>query len=538
VSIERAYIKLSTAFTVSSVALFTTFAFGQHPSIRQDSTNSGVAVVMEESIPIDLRSEVEAVKAENASILELLRKMEDQQKAISEQVERLQRRLDETAPDPIPAETPVAPTEQPGESEPAGTQAGATAAALPASLAQTALTADDKYQEGILLVETGPGARIPLRLRLNNVTQFRYLNTLATNKTFTDHLGNVREVAQRHDLTVNREMMTFAGHIFDPRLTFGLLTWTSAATTQVVVSGTVSWRFNQAITLNTGYWGVPGTRTLTFTFPYFTQPERSMADNFFRPGFTQGIWFTGEPVKGLYYDYFIGNGLSTLTIPVSNIDTNLVHSASVWWEPSGPYGPEGKARNMYDDYFLSEQPVIRVGSSFTHSREDRFSNLDQGNPENTSIHNSNGVLAFSTGAFAPGVTLQEATFRMWAIDGGIKYRGLSINGQYYFRWLNDFLSDGPLPVSSTFDHGGEISASYFFIPRKWMMYGRGSWVRGEFGNSYEYVPGFKWFFVPTQHVWLTGEALRIHKSPYGSTITQYTGGMTGWAPTLQMIFAF
>jgi hypothetical protein len=27
---------------------------------------------------------------------------------------------------------------------------------------------------------------------------------------------------------------------------------------------------------------------------------------------------------------------------------------------------------------------------------------------------------------------------MWAIDGGIKWNGLAVNGQYYFRWLDDF----------------------------------------------------------------------------------------------------
>jgi hypothetical protein len=31
---------------------------------------------------------------------------------------------------------------------------------------------------------------------------------------------------------------------------------------------------------------------------------------------------------------------------------------------------------------------------------------------------------------------------MWAIDGGMKWRGLAINGQYYFRWLNAFEADG------------------------------------------------------------------------------------------------
>jgi hypothetical protein len=145
-------------------------------------------------------------------------------------------------------------------------------------------------------------------------------------------------------------------------------------------------------------------------------------------------------VKGLNYEVFVGNGLNTLTIPASKIDTHLVYSGSAWWEPTGPWGPEGKSRNMYDDYFHSEKPLFRLGSSFTRSREDRFSNLDQSNPENTSIHNSDGVLAFSTGAFAPGVTLEGATYRMWAIDGGMKWRGFALNGQYLRKWRASSIS--------------------------------------------------------------------------------------------------
>ena len=48
-----------------------------------------------------------------------------------------------------------------------------------------------------------------------------------------------------------------------------------------------------------------------------------MADNFFRPGFTQGVWASGEPVKGLNYLVFVGNGLNTLNISATKIDTNL-----------------------------------------------------------------------------------------------------------------------------------------------------------------------------------------------------------------------
>ena len=119
-----------------------------------------------------------------------------------------------------------------------------------------------------------------------------------------------------------------------------------------------------------------------------------MADNFFRPGFTQGVWANGEPLNGLNYLTFVGNGLNTLNISANKIDTHLLVSGSAWWEPMGAFGEPGKSRNMYDDYFAKDDVRMRFGTAFTRSREDRFSNLDQSSPENTSLYNSDGVLTF------------------------------------------------------------------------------------------------------------------------------------------------
>ena len=552
--------RVGVTLALTALILFTPSANAQSPTTRPDNSDKEAVaprgsrlgseenkVDAEAPKASDLESEVATVKAENAAFREDLRKMNEQQRSLLETVERLQRKLDGNAAENLPRFDYPAGSPQP-VSGPAtladaeSTQVPSTKAADPTGSSLSApvqpdTPAEDRYRDGILIWQTKGESSVPFQLRFTDITQFRYLNTLGVNDTFTDHLGNVRPVAKRNDLTVNREMFTLTGYIFDKRLRYNILTWTSAATTQVVVSGNVAWQFNKAFTLTTGYWSVPGTRSLVFTFPYFTQPERSLADNFFRPGFTQGVWATGEPVKGLNYEFFVGNGLNTLTISSAKIDTRLVYSGSVWWE-NAPWGPEGKSRNMYDDYFYSKKPLLRFGSSFTRSREDRFSDLDQSSPENTSIHNSDGILTFSTGAFAPGVTLQEATYRMWAIDAGTKWRGLAINGQYYFRWLNDFVADGPLPLASTFDQGGEFSASYFIRPKKFMVYGRGSGILGQFGNSYEWAGGFKWYYIWNQRVWLQGEAMRVNKSAYGSIITPYTGGMTGWVPVLQTIFSF
>jgi hypothetical protein len=396
----------------------------------------------------------------------------------------------------------------------------------------------ERYQDGIVVWETEDDAKVPFLMKFNLNTQVRYLNTTSSDDTYTDHLGVVRDVNKRNDITVNRSMFILGGYIFDRRLRYSSTVWTSAGAASIVVAGTIGWQFGRGLTVTGGYTGVPGSRSLVNTFPFFTASDRSMADNFFRPGFTQGIWMNGEPMAGLHYLVFIGNGLNTLNISANKIDTNLLYSGSVWWEPLGDYGEAGKSRNMYDDYFASDETRIRIGTAYTTSREDRFSNLDQSSPENTSMYNSDGVLTFSTGAFAPGITVEEASYEMWAIDFGMKRKGLAINGQFFFRRIDEFNADGMIPLDSTYDHGFEFSTSYFVVPRKVALYGRASKVYGQFGDSWEYAAGVKWHFLPTERMWLNGEVMRVNKAPYSGAFTPYTSGLTGWVPMVQAILAF
>jgi hypothetical protein len=504
------------------------------------ATRPANALAAEAPSPDALTREVEALKAENAAVRELLRQMDAQQKALLEQVERLQRRLDG-----VTAATAQPGGQPPGAGGPAPSPPDASvpgpepsAGGAPAQQASDEGPGQDRYDDGMVIWQNPEDAKVPFLLRFNNNTQVRYLNTTNSPDTFTDHLGVVRDVHTRNDITVNRSMFILAGYVFDPRLQYSLTVWTSAGAASIVVAGNIGWRFNKGLTLTGGYTGVPGSRSLVATFPFFQPTDRSMADNFFRPGFTQGIWANGEAVKGLNYLAFIGNGLNTLNITANKIDQNLLLSGSVWWEPLGSYSERGKSRNMYDDYFAYKNTRIRLGTSFTRSREDRFAATDQSSPDNTSIYNSDGVLAFATGAFAPGVTVQEATYKMWAIDGGLKKSGFSVNGQYYFRWVGDFNSDGPLPLASTFDHGFELSTGYFVLPKKLVLYARGSKVFGEFASPYEYAGGMKWYLLPTERLWITGELARVHKAPYSGAFTPYTAGMDGWVPMIQTVLAF
>ena len=488
----------------------------------------------------DLEEQIEAMKAENAAVRESLKKMEESQKALLETVERLQKRLDAGSSDEAKTGDAAAQTTSAGapDSSPVGNGTGTNSQAVANAGKIGKQAAPERYHDGIIIWKTPDEAKVPFLLRFNAVTQFRYLNTLNSDDSFTDHLGVVRDVHTRNDVTVNRAMFLFNGYIYDKRLQYSLLVWTAAGAASIIVAGSIGWQFNRHITLTGGYLGIPGSRSLTNTFPYFTATDRSMADNFFRPGFTQGVMAAGEITKGLYYNAFLGNSLNTLSITANKIDTNLMGAGSVWWEPLGGYSEPGRSVNMYDDYFAQKKLRIRLGTSYTVSREDRFSNLDSSSPENTAIYNSDGVNSFSTGAFAPGVTVKNATYRMWAADWGLKYNGLAINGQYYVRTLDNFDADGPLPLTSMLDHGYEMSVSKFVIPRKLMVYGRGSGIFGEFKNPYEYGAGAKWHFLPTERLWINFELMKVKGSAYSGAFSPYTSGMNGWVPMVQSVLAF
>ena len=426
------YVRLWVVVTLTSVTLLTGSAFGQSVptpsrSDNQQKESDGTQgsrssnadnpaaerrpsrpekVTTNEPRSTDLQSEVDNLKAENAAVRELLRKMEEQQKALLEQMNRLQRRLDGGAIAESTSQPQVQPQTADGIVAEAVPVADVANTSNPPSPAQADEPRGGIYNDGIILWQTSDDAKVPFLLKFTNTTQVRYLNTLSANDTFTDHLGVVREVHKRNDITVNRSMFVFNGYVFDKRARYNLTVWTSAGAASIVVAGNIGWQFNKALTITGGYTGVPGSRSLVNTFPFFTATDRTLADNFFRPSFTQGVWANGELGKGVNYLAFVGNGLNTLNISATKIDTSLLVSGSVWWEPLGDYGPASRARNMYDDYFESDKVRIRLGTSFTRSREDRFSNLDQSSPENTSLHNSDGVLTFSTGAFAPGVTVE------------------------------------------------------------------------------------------------------------------------------------
>jgi hypothetical protein len=387
------------------------------------------------------------------------------------------------------------------------------------------------YDKGFVLVPTLDPVKVPYRLRLNHVSQFRYTNSLDVDHTYTTHLGVVKQVLRRNDIELTRDVFYFSGFAFDPRMDFNILVYTSSATLSATAAGFVGFVFSRAFALRAGFFSLPSVRSLTGSYPFFQSTDRSMANNYVRPGFTQGVWANGELFRGFNYIAMVGNSLNTLDIAATRIDNQFAYSLSIWYDVNN-FSKE------WSDFEYHERPALRLGTAFTYAREDRLSDLSTASPENNSIFISDGQLLFETGALATGVTISLANYYLSAVDAGIKFRGIAFNTEFYFRWLNDFTADGPLPITSMFDWGFEASLAYFIVPHFFETYGRGSMIKGPFATPFEGALGFNFYPFHTRGVWLNAEAIVIQKSPYQSVLYVYSSGQTGSLYQMQFLVRF
>jgi hypothetical protein len=250
-----------------------------------------------------------------------------------------------------------------------------------------------------------------------------------------------------------------------------------------------------------------------------------------RPGFTQGVWANGELFPGFNYIAMVGNSLNTLDIKATNIDNNLAYAASIWYD-------HNDFRKEWNDYEYHPAPALRVGTAFTFAREDRLSDLDTAAPENNATFISDGHFLFETGSLAPGVTVNLANFYLWAVDVGVKYRGLAFNAEVYQRWLNHFSADGPLPIDSMHDWGFEASLGYFLLRHRLEPLIRSSLIHGPFNTAVEASVGFNWYPFSTRWIWFTVEAIGIVNGPYASGYYAYSVGQTGLLVPVQFLLRF
>jgi hypothetical protein len=205
-----------------------------------------------------------------------------------------------------------------------------------------------------------------------------------------------------------------------------------------------------------------------------------------------------------------------------DLDTNFVYSANLWWEPLQEFG------GLYSDLSYHETLATRGGGSVTMSRQSG-SQFDSSEPEESFIRLSDGTDLTQPGALAPGVSVTDYMIYLATYDAGIKYRGLSLHGEYFLRWLSDIKGTGPIPDErrELFDHGFHIQAGAFVVPKRLELFTRTSHIFGPFGDGAEYSGGFNWFIRGTENWRFGGDITQVINSPAQQLRTGYDAGASG-----------
>jgi hypothetical protein len=366
-------------------------------------------------------------------------------------------------------------------------------------------------------------------LNISGYLVARYLNQFPVHQSFVDHNGQTQPVDTRQDFQLHRVMLYFTGYLGTPKFNYNVTLWTVNDTAQVAIVGALYYAANKHFLFGVGWNGIPGTRSMQGSHPYWSSYDRVMADEFFRPYFTQAFFAEGALGHRFSYKFTIGNNLSNLDISAVKLTRDLSKGVSLTWMPTtGEFGPRG----AFGDYEGHESFATRFGVAYSTSREDRFNSTTSTAPDNTTIRLGDSLLLFATGSLAPQVTVQKATYQLLSSDAGLKYKGLWLQGEGYYRLLDKFLADGILPVSAIRDFGFYVQGSYMLLPKKFEIYGSTSWVFTKFHpqdvvSPHEFIGGLNWYPTNSRNYRLNLQAANVYRSSVSSTFGFYTGGLKG-----------
>ena len=361
-------------------------------------------------------------------------------------------------------------------------------------------------------------------LNFSGYMAVRYLNQLPPDQSATDHLGRPIPIEPRNDFQFHRVMLFSQGWLFDPKFQYSTFVWTVQDTNQVAVGGALYYSFSKYLTLGAGWNAYPGTLSLQGSHPYWESYDRVMADEVFRPYFSQGVFAQGDLLPGLQYRWMVGNNNSNLDIPATKLDRDLSAGFAITWLPTtGEFGPRG----AFGDYERHKKLATRFNLAYTYSPEERQSLI--GEPSgNTTLRLADSLNLFDTGALANGVTVTRAKYQLVSAAAGMKYRGFWLQAEGYGRKLDDFIADGPLPVKNIRNTGFYVQAADMIVPNRFELYASTSYVLGEFGHHpHEFIVGSNYYPWNTRNLRLNLQVINVSHSPVSSTFGFYLGQITG-----------
>jgi hypothetical protein len=391
---------------------------------------------------------------------------------------------------------------------------------------QRRLKAPEHIPNAGFLLYDGDKGQIYFRL----FSYVRYLNQRNIDASYTDSFGDSHSVQQRQDVQLAKFFAPFSGWFLTPKFRYYLYVWSSNASqgdpAQVVGAGNLSYVFNRFITVGGGITSLPTVRSTEGQFPYWLGvDDRLIADEFFRGSYTNGVWVKGDLPEKLKYNVMFATNLSILGVSAAQIDNKLdTQSYALQWLPTtGEFGLYG----TFGDFDYHEKVATRVGVHWSHSLEDKQSQPNTNGIENSQIRLTDGSIVFTPDLFGHGITVNNVDYRMTSIDAGIKYRGMSLEGEYYRRWLTNFTGVNTGGIPDITDNGYQLQSSAMAIKNVLQLYLSGSQIFGRYGDASEVRVGENWYFMKDRGLRLNTEYIHVNHSPVGYTAYPMPVGANG-----------
>ena len=362
---------------------------------------------------------------------------------------------------------------------------------------------------GFLLVDAEKG-QVYFRL----FSYARYLNQRNLDETYVDAFGNTKTVPLRQDIQLQKFFAPFSGWFLTPKMRYYLYVWSSNASqgdpAQVVGAGNLSWTFNRFVTVGAGITSLPSVRSTEGQFPYWLGvDDRLIADEFFRGSYTSGVWLKGEFHTKVKYQAMFANNLSTLGVSAAQLDNKFdTQSYVVTWLPTtGEFG----LWNTFGDYDDHQKVATRIGVHYTSSHEEKQSQPGTEGIENSQIRLTDGSVIFTPDLFGPGITVTDVDYRMSSVDAGVKYKGLSLEGEYYWRWLSNYAGVNTGGIADITDHGYQLQASGMAVPKILQLYFGASQMYGDYGDPWEVRGGANWYVMKERGIRVNGEWMYVNE---------------------------
>lgn len=252
------------------------------------------------------------------------------------------------------------------------------------------------------------------------------------------------------EFRVRRFKLFFSGLAFDPRLTWRLqLAFESTAANRTLDDAWLNWKLSPALAVQGGEYKTPFAREELFNDGVLQFPERSIAVDSFKPSRDIGVMAAGSFAKERFAyqaGVFGGDGQNTL-----RATNHVMPMLRLVWSPIGLMGLSEA------DLQGHGEPALSIGANgFLNTLRKSTANSFEALALNYA--GPTGWLGRNVGLFTTG---EDVDVKSWGFDAQIKWRGLSVQGEYFRGQAEGDTSGVRLSA-----YGWYGQAGYFLLPGK------------------------------------------------------------------------